>query len=346
MKKILALAASSVLAATAVAGFAACQKDDGNNSESSSVTLQAIAATEVGTNSDVDYYVVPEPAASAKVKAITANGGKLYNVGSLQTLYGENGYPQAVIVAKSTLIESDGAFVKEFIDAYKNTATWLAAQTDYAAIVNSISACGTTTLTAAQLNATVVANCNINYVSATDDKANVINYMNSVKEIEPNMYGECKDAFFQSYSALTTTSSSLTSVSVYMPDGAPAVSMAYMLSGSVTLSKTVSYNVVDADTISSKVNNDDASKNADICVLPVNAAAKLLGSGEKYKLLGTVTHGNLFILSSDETAITSSNVAEKLNGKTVGVIQLAKVPGLTFKMVLKKYGVEYTQANQ
>ena len=32
------------------------------------------------------------------------------------------------------------------------------------------------------------------------------------------------------------------------------------------------------------------SKNADLCVLPVNDASKLLGDGAKYKMLGAVTH--------------------------------------------------------
>ncbi|MDE6690757.1 MAG: hypothetical protein K2K04_02190, partial [Clostridia bacterium] len=76
-----------------------------------------------------------------------------------------------------------------------------------------------------------------------------------------------------------------------------------------------------------------------------NAAAKLLGSGSRYQLLGGVTHGNLFIISSDGTPVTADNLARKLEGKKVGVVNLSAVPGLTFKMILNKYNVKYTQGS-
>jgi ABC-type nitrate/sulfonate/bicarbonate transport system substrate-binding protein len=83
-------------------------------------------------------------------------------------------------------------------------------------------------------------------------------------------------------------------------------------------------------------------KNADVCVLPVTAASKLLGSGEKYEMLGVVTHGNLYLISKDGEQVTAENI-EDLKGKTVGVLQINQVPGLTLKTVLKKYGVEYKE---
>ncbi len=344
MKKFLAVAAGVALAVCSFVGVAACK----NDADAQGAVLTEVAADNVGRLNGVDYYVVPEPAASAKVKALTAAGSSFYNVGSLQSLYGENGYPQAVIMAKNSLIESDGAFLSEFISKFSQTAEWLAGATDYATIVANITAAGGTSLKAPMLSSAVIKNCNISYVPAQTDKNNVLAYMQSVNEINPQMYGACADAFFFDTAQLSdSVNEAKTSVSVYMPDGAPALSMAYMMSGKgETFSKAVEYNVVAANAINSYVTNADSDKNADICVLPVNAAAKVLGSGERYKLLGTVTHGNLFILSANEEKLTAENLASALAGKKVGVINLSAVPGLTFKMILKNYGISYSQENQ
>lgn len=125
---------------------------------------------------------------------------------------------------------------------------------------------------------------------------------------------------------------------VYMPDGAPALSMAMLLSEDMGFGSNVYYEVVDSSTIQTYVTGDSPA--ADVCILPVNQAAQLLGTGEAYQMLGTVTHGNLYILSkTDDTEITSDNI-EYLVGKSVGVINLTAVPGLTFKTILKNANIE------
>lgn len=328
-------------------GITACNKTE-ENSEGVVLVNAGNDAGNVGKINGIDYYVVAEPAASAKVKALTAAGNPYYNVGNIQSLYGEGGYPQAVIVAKNSLIENDGKFVKEFIDKFSQTSQWLQTVTDYSSIVANINSAGGTTLAVQQLSASVIANCNINYVSAIQEKQSIINYMNSVNTLNPNkQYEACADSFYFDATTLSQSeTTSKTSVSVYMPDGAPALAMAYMMSGDgATLSKEVNFNVVTASAISSKVTDENESDNADICILPINSAVDLLGNGQKYKLLGTVTHGNFFIISSNQTVITAENFASVLEGKKIGVVNLPAVPGLTFKMVLNKYNVSYTQEN-
>lgn len=140
------------------------------------------------------------------------------------------------------------------------------------------------------------------------------------------------------------------SVSVYMPDGAPALSMANLLyedyqvrnSGkSSEENLTVNYNVVDSSSISAYVTGSEPK--ADLCVLPVNLASKLLGTGEIYEMLGCVTHGNLYLLSAKyNDKITTQNLSS-LKGKTVGVVQLANVPGLIFKSILKDNLIDYNE---
>ena len=77
-------------------------------------------------------------------------------------------------------------------------------------------------------------------------------------------------------------------------------------------------------------------------VAPDKLLSTLLGGGEKYRLLGTLTHGNLYLLSNGKTGITPANMLE-LRGKTVGVINLAQIPGLTFKLILKNNSLEYSE---
>ena len=129
-------------------------------------------------------------------------------------------------------------------------------------------------------------------------------------------------------------------ISVYMPDGAPALALAGMMAQD-TKEDGVTYRVVDASTISSKVTYKDMDKNADFCVMPVTAASKLLGGGDSYKMLGAVTHGNLYLIGKDGT-YTAENLSD-LIGKTVGVLQINQVPGLTFKTVLNKYQIPWQE---
>lgn len=128
-------------------------------------------------------------------------------------------------------------------------------------------------------------------------------------------------------------------LTVYMPDGAPALALAGMMAKD-TEDDGVTYRVVDASLIATKVSGQIEADNADLCVLPLNAASKLLGNGEKYQALGLVTQGNMYIISQLETKI--DNLSD-LIGKTVGVMQLANVPGLTLKAALNRQDVAWRE---
>ena len=126
-----------------------------------------------------------------------------------------------------------------------------------------------------------------------------------------------------------------------MPDGAPALALAKLMYEDEK-DDGVTYRVVKSDVIASKVTYTDMQKNADLCIMPITAAAKLLGKGDRYVMLGAVTHGNLYVISKEGTLLSNENIA-MLVGKKVGVLQMNNVPGLTFKAVLNKYGVAYQE---
>ena len=135
-------------------------------------------------------------------------------------------------------------------------------------------------------------------------------------------------------------------ITVYMPDGAPALALAGLMHEDKA-DDGVTYRVVDAAQIAATTTNKDKEQNADLCVMPINAAANLHGTSGAYTMLGGVTHGNLYMIAksggeNDDFAYTAENLSS-LIGKTVGVLQINNVPGLTFKAVLNKYGVAWQE---
>lgn len=135
-------------------------------------------------------------------------------------------------------------------------------------------------------------------------------------------------------------------ITVYMPDGAPALALAALMHGD-TADDGVTYRVVNTSTdagvlpLVSQLTNEDMDKNADFCVLPLTAAVQKFGTGEGYTMLGLVTQGNLYLVSKDSAVYSKDNV-ETLLGKTVVVKQMLQVPGQTLKAALTRNGVDWS----
>ncbi len=334
MKKFFTVLLSASLAAFTAVGFSAC----GNESDEA-VNLVAITAAQVGVTDDIDYYVVAEPAASTKAKVVPS----LNFAGDLQQLYGgQNGYPQAVIVAKNNLLEY--GFVGDFLEAVAENKQWIlndgtSIQTLTDAVQSHLTDGMSPTFSAANLTKDVISNCSINLTYAYNDKQEINDFIEKVNSVSEVSFGRAADGFF--YNGGYPNVEFLGKVSVYAPDGAPALGLANLLAGEKSFENvTVDYNIVEPSLIQTYVTGENSK--ADICVLPVNIAVKLLGNGAKYKLVGTLTHGNLFLLSKGGDKITPDNIAG-LKGKKVGVVNLAAVPGLTFKVILKDSGLDFVE---
>lgn len=124
---------------------------------------------------------------------------------------------------------------------------------------------------------------------------------------------------------------------IYAPDGAPALALAYVINKD---NKYISnYTIVDSSTIAGYVTGIDPK--ADIAIVPVNLAFAQQSIYENYKIFGTATHGNLYMLSFDGNQINAGNL-HTLLGKTIGVISLNSFPGLIIKLILEKANLEYT----
>ena len=332
MKKfILPVAAACLSAAIFALSGCAPQKSP------SGVSLMGVQPADVGLVSECDYFVAAEPAATTRV-----NAAGLHFAGDIQQLYGsENGYPQAVVVAKNEIITQNPYFLEQFMTELEVNEEWLAtapAQTVIDAVASHLPEGTTPTFNAKNLTSQVISNCGIHFVDALADKNRVTNFLEEMAEVDPTSVGEVSETFF--CQGLDAYVSDPGEVSIYAPDGAPALALAKLMHEENTFGQTsVSYNVVPSSNIQAYVTGEDPA--ADICILPLNAASKLLGDGSTYQMLGTVTNGNLYILSKDGASVTTENIREELNGKTIGVIQLNNVPGLILKIILEKYDIDY-----
>ena len=127
-------------------------------------------------------------------------------------------------------------------------------------------------------------------------------------------------------------------IKVYCPDGAPAIAIAEMLGGKNVGGQTAEFNIVSSSQITNFVQKTNAL--ADVAILPLNAAVKICGSGETYQMVTVLTHGNLYIVSDEEIALSD------LVGKKVGVIGQGLVPDKTLKAVLTKNGIPFEASNE
>lgn len=119
-------------------------------------------------------------------------------------------------------------------------------------------------------------------------------------------------------------------IQIYCPDGAPALAISKMIYDDNQFDTKVDYTVVSASNIANTI----LTKTADIAILPVNAASKILG--DNYKIVATVTNGNLFVVGNKDISSLSD-----LSGEVIGVIGQGNVPDLNFRYLLSANSVDY-----
>ena len=140
------------------------------------------------------------------------------------------------------------------------------------------------------------------------------------------------------FSACAFSACGESDVQVYAPDGAPALALAKLLAED-RADDGVAYTITSADKITTFVTGN--APKADVCIMPVNQASKLLGDGSVYQMVGLATHGNMYLLSEEEGWYGVDNATD-LHGKRMGVVQFANVPGLTLRAALSALGVSYS----
>lgn len=146
----------------------------------------------------------------------------------------------------------------------------------------------------------VIKNCSVRFTPAAEGKAQVNEFLTKLIAVNANAAGTVSDSFY--YTGSADVSSVQGTYSVYAPDGAPALSLVNAVSKE---DSHFDYHVVDSATIQTYVTGNRPT--ADFAVLPVNAGKQMLGNGETYQMLGTVTNGNLYFLSTGDNAVLSAD---------------------------------------
>ena len=276
--------------------------------------------------------LLPEPAAT-----------KLTGVASEKTWYRldvqeeydsvKKAYPQAVMLVKETLLSAHPEIVTQMASTFDANVTWVKTNTATAVgAVNGALESGEPTLNATNINSDVVDGCKIYWQGASDAKSDVNAYISAIRAIDEISAEEVTDNFY--YSSVTGKTFDNDTVTVVAPDGAPALAIAKFIHDGETFGtgKTFNYKVVPASNIGAQV----MQGKGDIVIIPVNAASKLYNSNASnpYKMVSVVTHGNLYIMSTEQITLAD------LKGKTIGVIGQGLVPDLTLKAIFAKYGIK------
>ena len=120
---------------------------------------------------------------------------------------------------------------------------------------------------------------------------------------------------------------------IVSPDGAPAIALAtFAKNEKVSDTLTIKPSIVASTLIKS-----EAIK-SDFAIVPANMAAILFNAGEKYKLVSTVTNGNMFILAKEAE---ENFTLENMKGKMLYTIGQGSVPALILLSILQKNNIEY-----
>ena len=263
----------------------------------------------------------------------------------VQELYGE--YPQDVVVAKKSVIESDGEFITIISNGIRQGVSWLKlnAHDGVEQVYHNLPQNATPILNAYITSDTIVR-CNISFTSAISAKSIIQSYFENLNSVQENTAVFPSNEFF--YDGLSTSANLEGEYTIVTPDGTPALSLAQLMytnrqsmrannsNGNV---RQITYKVVAPETISTYVKNADESMLGDVVVLPVLDAVKLIGDGDVYQMLGIATKGNSYIISNQNISTVND-----LKGKTIAVAGQGEVGDLTLQCVLNKNQLVYKKA--
>lgn len=304
--------------------LSSCGKDE--NKISVKYFSNAVELTNMLNNGKLDAGLVAEPMAT-KIESMGA-----YNRLSVQELYGESSYPQAVIMVSENLLYSYPNVVSFIENNFSDNLAWVKENVSTAidTINGKLDSGVTPSLNKNLIDSKVIDNCNIFYKKAIENKNYIEEYLNGIMEIDVKSAKQVDSDFYYNGN-INANAFNKESITFVCPDGAPALAIAkYIYDNNKIGDLNVNYKIVSSDKIGSFMLNGSG----DIVVVPINASSKLYNaSGVKYKALSVITHGNLYILSREKLGLND------LKGKTIGVIGQGLVPDLTFRSILKNNSI-------
>lgn len=123
---------------------------------------------------------------------------------------------------------------------------------------------------------------------------------------------------------------------IYVPDGAPSLAVANIIDGGKIGSYKANVTISTGEDVVAKC----GSGQADIAIVPTNAAVKVCSARDDYQLFTTNVWGLLYVVGWSE----GSSLTE-LNGKTVASIGMGNTGEYLFKRILDVNNVSYADSN-
>jgi len=330
--KVIAIIAVLALVCVACVSLVACNDDSAPEETAKKVTVRYVAdgtaAATLLADGQVDFMVVGEPAASAQTKRLSLNAEM-----NMQSAYkdasGATNYPQAGIFVQSALA-GDEEFLNALFEELAANKAWIAQNKA------NVTTEAKKVYESANFPAIAIDRCAVNGEKLTEQSKNdVLSFLANVMPSDDKgnaIEWSAKKSQLFDISASEKTSNK---IRFSAPEGTPALAMLTLASNQKQIgAHEVEYAVVNPANIASEM----ATKKSQVVIMPVNAGAKLISNGADYKLVSIAVDGSLYMVGNTEKGgqITFDDIV----GKKIACIGQTGVPGLIFRYVMQKNGIE------
>ena len=330
--KFIAIIAVLALVCVACVSLVACNDDSAPEETAKKVTVRYVAdgtaAATLLADGQVDFMVVGEPAASAQTKRLSLNAEM-----NIQSAYkdasGTTNYPQAGIFVQSALA-GDEEFLNALFEELAANKVWIAQNKA------NVTTEAKKVYESANFPAIAIDRCAVNGEKLTEQSKNDVlaflaNVMPSDDKGNAIEWSAKKSQLFD----ITASEKTSNKIRFSAPEGTPALAMLTLASNQKQIgAHEVEYAVVNPANIASEM----ATKKSQVVIMPVNAGAKLISNGADYKLVSIAVDGSLYMVGNTEKGgqITFDDIV----GKKIACIGQTGVPGLIFRYVMQKNGIE------
>lgn len=330
--KFIAIIAVLALVCVACVSLVACNNDSATEETAKKVTVRYVAdgtaAATLLADGQVDFMVVGEPAASAQTKRLSLNA-EMNMQSAYKNASGATNYPQAGIFVQSALAGEE-EFLNALFEELAANKVWIAQNKA------NVTTEAKKVYESANFPAIAIDRCAVNGEKLTEQSKNDVlaflaNVMPSDDKGNAIEWSAKKSQLFD-ISASEKTSNK---IRFSAPEGTPALAMLTLASNQKQIgAHEVEYAVVNPANIASEM----ATKKSQVVIMPVNAGAKLISNGADYKLVSIAVDGSLYMVGNTEKGgqITFDDIV----GKKIACIGQTGVPGLIFRYVMQKNGIE------
>ena len=330
--KFIAIIAVLALVCVACISLAACNDDSAPEETAKKVTVRYVAdgtaAATLLADGQVDFMVVGEPAASAQTKRLSLNA-EMNMQSAYKDVSGATNYPQAGIFVQSALA-GDEEFLNALFEELAANKVWIAQNKA------NVTTEAKKVYESANFPAIAIDRCAVNGEKLTEQSKNDVlaflaNVMPSDDKGNAIEWSAKKSQLFDISGSEKTSNK----IRFSAPEGTPALAMLTLASNQKQIgAHEVEYAVVNPANIASEM----ATKKSQVVIMPVNAGAKLISNGADYKLVSIAVDGSLYMVGNTEKGgqITFDDIV----GKKIACIGQTGVPGLIFRYVMQKNGIE------